>query len=101
MVNPQTVIKSILLNLGAPAQIVILFQARGVEEQWGYAAHASESFNILAVILNSLTGYRDHRLVPGRAGPAQPRFSVLIVQVCSRSGPEAVPEVEQTASLGI
>lgn len=33
-----------------------------------------------------------------RVRPAQPRFRVRIVQVCSGSGPEAVPEVEQTAS---
>lgn len=89
MVNPQTVIKSILLDLGAPAQIAVLFQARGSWE------------TVLTLILNSLTGYRDDRLVPDRVGPAQPRFRVLIVQVCSRSGPEAVPEVEQTAWLGI
>lgn len=67
----------------------------------GYAAQASESFNVLTLIINSLTDYRDHRLVPDQVGPAQPRFRVLIVQVCSRSSPEAVPEVEQTASLGI
>lgn len=56
--------------------------------------------NVLTLILNSLTGYRDDRLAPNWVGPAQPRFRVLIVQVCSRSGPEAVPEVEQTASFG-
>lgn len=72
-----------------------------MEGRWGCAAHSSQSFNILILILNSLTGYRDHRRVPNRIGPAQPRFRVLIVQVCSHCGPEALPGVEQTASLDL
>lgn len=39
MVNPQTVIKSILLNLGAPAQNVVLLRAQGGWRDGGGALH--------------------------------------------------------------
>lgn len=67
----QTVIKSILLNQRAPAQISLLFGAQG-RNRGGYAAHAAESLNVLTLILNSLNGCWDDQPVPNRLSSCLP-----------------------------